>query len=263
MSDQIPGSVPRACDCTYRGNLAAKPQLIDKDGRKFVSARMGVNMAAPNVPREEQDELTEWVDVIAFPEKIQTRLLACEKGETIAVFGHVTKKPFERRSGETAISRTIIANYVQAASGDAASTGDQIPGSVPRACDSTYRGNLAARPTLIEKDGRKFVSAQMAVNMVAPNVPREKHDELTEWVDVMAFSEAMQARLLACEKGETISVSGNVTKKFYERRNGETAVSRTVIADYVRAASASIAGTGARKPAERVEQAPQPDQPPE
>ena len=50
MSDQIPGSIPRACDCTYCGNLAAKPQLIEKDGRKFVSARMGVNMAAPNVP---------------------------------------------------------------------------------------------------------------------------------------------------------------------------------------------------------------------
>jgi len=65
MSDHIPGSIPRACDCTYRGHLAAKPQVIDKDGRKFVSARMGVNIAAPNVPREEQDELSEWVDVAA------------------------------------------------------------------------------------------------------------------------------------------------------------------------------------------------------
>ena len=98
MSDHIPGSVPRACDCTYRGNLAAKPQVIDKDGRKFVSARMGVNMAAPNVPREEQDELTEWVDVMAFSEAMQARLLACEKGETIAVSGNVTKKFFQRRN---------------------------------------------------------------------------------------------------------------------------------------------------------------------
>ncbi|MYH29207.1 MAG: single-stranded DNA-binding protein [Acidobacteria bacterium] len=263
MSDQIPGSAPRACECTYRGNLAAKPQLIEKDGRKFVSARMGVNMAAPNVPREEQDELTEWVDMLAFPEVMQTRLLACNKGETIAVFGHVTKKPYERRDGGTAVSRTIIPDSIRTASGEPASTGDQIRGSIPRACDCTYRGRLAAKPELVEKDGRKFVSAQVAVHMVAPNVPREKHDELTEWVDVIVFSEAMQARLLTCEKGETISVAGNVTKKPYERRDGETAVSRTIIADYVRAASASIAGTGARKPAEKVEQAPQPDQPPE
>ena len=141
---------------------------------------------------------------------------------------------------------------------------DHIPGSIPRACDCTYRGNLAAKPKLIEKDdGRKFVSATIGVNMAAPTVPREEQDELTEWVDVMAFSEAMQARLLACEKGETIGVSGNVTKKFYQRRNGETAVSRTIIADYIRAASASIAGTAPRKPAEKVDPAPQPDQPPE
>jgi len=141
---------------------------------------------------------------------------------------------------------------------------DHIPGAIPRACDCTYRGNLAAKPKLIEKDdGRKFVSARMGVNMAAPNVPREEQDELTEWVDVMAFSEAMQARLLACEKGETIGVSGNVSKRFYQRGNGETAVSRTIIADYVRAASASMAGTAPRKPAEKVDPAPAPDQPPE
>ena len=65
------------------------------------------------------------------------------------------------------------------------------------------------------------------------------------------------------EKGETISVSGNVTKRFYQRRNGETAEGRTIIADYIRAASASIAGYTPRKPAEKVEEAPEPDQPPE
>ncbi|MCY4122171.1 MAG: single-stranded DNA-binding protein, partial [Acidobacteria bacterium] len=92
MSDHIPGAIPRACDCTYRGNLAAKPKVREKDGRKFVTARIGVNMAAPNVPREEQDELTEWVDVMAFSEAMQARLLACEKGETIGVSGNVTKK---------------------------------------------------------------------------------------------------------------------------------------------------------------------------
>ncbi|MCY3856762.1 MAG: single-stranded DNA-binding protein [Rhodospirillales bacterium] len=140
---------------------------------------------------------------------------------------------------------------------------DHIPGAIPRACDCTYRGNLAAKPKVREKDGRKFVTARIGVNMAAPNVPREEQDELTEWVDVMAFSEAMQARLLACEKGETIGVSGNVTKKFYKQANGETVENRTIIADYVRAASASMAATAPRKPAESVKPAPQPDQPPE
>ena len=64
--------------------------------------------------------------------------------------------------------------------------------------------------------------------MAAPDVSPEERDQLTEWVDVIAFSEAMQARLLACEKGETIAVSGNVTKKFYQRRKGETAEGRTI-----------------------------------
>ena len=140
---------------------------------------------------------------------------------------------------------------------------DHIPGAIPRACDCTYRGNLAAKPKVREKDGRKFVTARIGVNMAAPNVPREEQDELTEWVDVMAFSEAMQARLLACQKGETIAVSGNVTKKFYKQANGGTGQNRTIIADYVRAASASIAGTAARKPAKNVEDAPDPNKPPE
>ena len=263
MSDQTPGPVMRACECTYRGNLAAKPQLIEKDGRKFASARMGVNMAAPNVPREEQDELTEWVDVITFPESMQTRLLECRKGDALAVFGHVTKKPYERRDGTIGISRTIVADYIRRATGEGIASGDQVPGAVPRGCDCTCRGRLAAKPQVIERENRKFVSAQIAVHMVGPGVPREKHDELTEWVDVIAFSEAMQARLLACEKGEVVSVSGNMTKKPYERRSGETAISRTIIADYIRAASASIAATPARRPGERVQTAPDPEQPPE
>ena len=130
MSDQIPAPAPRACECTYRSNLGAKPQLIEKNDRKFVSAQMGVNMAAPNVPREEQDELTEWVDVIAFSETMQMQLLDCEKGAAIAVFGTVTKKPYERSSGETGINRTIVAEYIRTATAEGGDSGDHIPGSV-------------------------------------------------------------------------------------------------------------------------------------
>ena len=263
MSEQTSAGAPRACECTYRGNLGAKPQLIDKGERKFVSAHMGVNMAAPNVPREEQDELTEWVDVIAFSETMQTQLLECEKGAAVAVFGTVTKKPYERASGEPGVNRTIVAEYIRTATSEGGGSRDHAAGAVPRACDCTYRGRLAAKPQQIEKGERTFVSGRIGIKMVGPNVPREKHDELTEWVDVIAFSDAMQARLLACEKGEVIAVSGNVTRKPYKRRTGETAISRTIIADYVRAASASIAGTPSRAAGAKVDAAPEPDQPPE
>ena len=139
-----------------------------------------------------------------------------------------------------------------------------IPGAIPRACDATYRGNLADKPRLVEKNERKFAAGRIGVNMAAPDVSPEERDQLTEWVDVIAFSEAMQARLLACEKGETIAVSGNVTKKFYQRRNGETAQGRTIVADYIRAAGASIAAPGSRgRTDDKPEPAPNPNAPPE
>ena len=141
---------------------------------------------------------------------------------------------------------------------------NEIRGAIPRACDCTYRGNLADKPRVVQTENSKFVAGRIGVNMAAPDVSPEERDSLTEWVDVMAFSEAMQARLLACEKGETIAVSGNVTKKFYQRHTGETAESRTIIADYIRAAGASIAATAAGNAGNKKPQpAPNPDQPPE
>jgi len=107
-------------------------------------------------------------------------------------------------------------------------------------------------------------SAASASTWPPPTYPRKSATSLTEWVDVIAFSEAMQARLLACEKGETIAVSGNVPKKFYQRRNGETAQGRTIVADYIRAAGASIAPPGSRGRADdKPEPAPNPNAPPE
>ena len=109
-----------------------------------------------------------------------------------------------------------------------------------------------------------FAAGCIGVNMAAPDVPPEDRDSLTEWVEVIAFSEAMRARLLACEKGELISVSGNVTKRRYQRRNGETAESRTTIADYTRACGPSAAAGAGRKTSDmETEPAPDPHQPPQ
>ena len=45
------GAIPRGCDATYRGWLADTPKKFTANGREFARARIGVNMAAPDVPR--------------------------------------------------------------------------------------------------------------------------------------------------------------------------------------------------------------------
>ncbi len=75
-----PGAVPRGCYAVYRGNLGGDPKSIERD-RPFASARMGVNMAAPDVGAEERDQLTEWVNIIAFSDALRAKLLKCSRGE--------------------------------------------------------------------------------------------------------------------------------------------------------------------------------------
>ena len=83
--------------------------------------------------------------------------------------------------------------------------------------------------------------------MAARTSRPEERDQLTEWVDVIAFSEAMQARLLACEKGETIAVSGKVTERFYRRRTGETSSSRPKRASCATSTSTTPSRAGASR----------------
>ena len=73
------GVIPRGCYAVDRGNLAADPKTIDCE-RPFVSARMGVNMAAPEVGAEEHEKLTERVNIIAFAETLREKLLKCSHG---------------------------------------------------------------------------------------------------------------------------------------------------------------------------------------
>ena len=107
-------------------------------------------------------------------------------------------------------------------------TGGQFaPGAIPRGCYTCYRGNLAADPSVIERENTTFAKARMAVNMAAPDVPAEERDKLTEWGNVIAFSEALRTKLCKCKKGEPIVVMGNVTLKFYQTRSNETRVARS------------------------------------
>ena len=83
-----------------------------------------------------------------------------------------------------------------------------------------------------------MVTARIAVKMAAPSAPRE--DALTEWVNVIAFTERNRHLLAQCEKGMLVAVSGNVTKEFYETRAGGRQESRTIIAEDIISVGGSL-----------------------
>ena len=126
-----PGAVPRGCYACLRGNLAADARTGGKE-RTFATARIGVNMAAPDVAAEMRDAMTEWVNVMAFSDALQAKLLKCKKGDGIVVMGNVTKKPYTTQGGEERIDRTIIADAIMSA---AASTVDAPERSISDAAE--------------------------------------------------------------------------------------------------------------------------------
>ena len=140
MSTQIPGSVPRGLDATVRGWLTKKDgppkRMALQGGGEMVKARMGVNMAAPQVPADKREGMTNWLDVVALNPAQMERLERCEPGELVTISGPITWKPFETRKGEKRINQTIIAEYVRSASssmpadagkGAEAGGGDELP----------------------------------------------------------------------------------------------------------------------------------------
>ncbi len=114
------------------------------------------------------------------------------------------------------------------------------PGAIPRGCYASYRGNLAGPPRTVEQNNRAFAAARMGVNMAAPDVPHEEREKLTEWVNIIAFSDALMTKLLKGKTGEPIVVMGNVTLKFYSTGGGDTRIDRTIVADSIMSASASV-----------------------
>ena len=109
------------------------------------------------------------------------------------------------------------------------------------------------------QNGTPFAATRIAVNMTAPSVPTEEREKLTEWVNVIAFSDALKTKLLKCKTGEPIVVMGNVTLEFYTTEEGDTRIDRTIVADAIQAASAS---TLPPKAPEEEGAPPNPNEPP-
>lgn len=120
------------------------------------------------------------------------------------------------------------------------------PHAYPKGLHGCYRCRLVRDPKLIERSEKTpMVAARIAVHLASPNSSREDRDALTEFVNVIAFDERCRDLLLNCSTGRLIGVVGGVTLEFYtSRRTGERKISRTMIAEDLYAAAASIQPKG-------------------
>ena len=85
-----------------------------------------------------------------------------------------------------------------------------------------------------------MVTSRIAVKMAAPSAPREDRDALTEWVNVIAFTERTRHLLMQCTKGMLLAIGGGVTKEFYTNRNGDREISRTIIVEEILSTGGSL-----------------------
>ena len=70
---------------------------------------------------------------------------------------------------------------------------------------------------------------------------REERDALTEWVNVIAFTERCRHLLMCCSKGQLIAVMGGVTLDTYRSvQDGSIQISRTLVIEDMYGAAASI-----------------------
>ena len=95
QDDALRGA-PRLLHVLPGEDLSGPPRKVEKENTSFATCRIGVNMAAPDVSAEIRDGLTEWVNVMAFSEGLQTKLLKCQRGETVVVMGNKTQSGEER-----------------------------------------------------------------------------------------------------------------------------------------------------------------------
>ena len=111
----------------------------------------------------------------------------------------------------------------------------------PRGLHAVYRGRTVREPRSFERPGKPpMVTCRIAVKMAAPSAPREDHNALTEWVNVIAFTERTRHLLMQCTKGMLVAISGNVTKEFYRSRSGEQEISRTIIVEDILSTGGSL-----------------------
>ena len=89
-----------------------------------------------------------------------------------------------------------------------------------------------------------MATARIAVHMAAPNTPREDREALTEFVNVLAFDERCKHLLMNCSTGQLVAIVGGVTLETYKGRDGKKKIGRTIIAEDLYAAAASIQPKG-------------------
>ena len=66
-----PHAYPKGLHGCYRGRLVRNPRLIERAEKSpMATGRIAVHMAAPNAKREDREALTEFVNVIAFDERV-------------------------------------------------------------------------------------------------------------------------------------------------------------------------------------------------
>ena len=86
-----------------------------------------------------------------------------------------------------------------------------------------------------------MASGRIAVQMTTGSKPREERDALTEWVNVIAFTERCRHLLMCCSKGQLIAVMGGVTLDSYRSvQDGSIQISRTLVIEDMYGAAASI-----------------------
>lgn len=133
-SDYTPGSIPKNFMACCKGYLTRDPRRIVNRNGYMTVCRMGINMASSRCTVEEANELTEWLDLIAFRE-MGERLARMHKGELIIATGAVTKHFYQSRHHETKIGRSMVIESLLGAGAALVKPGSEVEALDPNKLD--------------------------------------------------------------------------------------------------------------------------------
>ena len=119
---------------------------------------------------------------------------------------------------------------------------------------ATYRSRAFDAEAVQRPETGPMVQARIACLIAGPTALAEDRDDLTEWVNVIAFDKQPRKALAAVKRGDPVAVMGSVTASYCRTRNHERRYARTPIADAImamprterggRAAAATYTETG-------------------
>ena len=126
----------------YRGRAAFDAEVVERPEKSpMVRARIAVSIAGPGARAEDGDELTDWVNIIAFSERTRRQLASVKRGDTVCVMGAVTASCYRTRDKKRRYSRTITAEGVMALPRGSEVTGADTADIAPEAKNAL--GSLA------------------------------------------------------------------------------------------------------------------------